>query len=638
MDQIKLIGICLSTAHEEDRFNFIKELNKYAVEKGYRLIIFNSCADLYEQNSANNEESSAVFRLVPYEKLSALIIFPNIMYNDKAVEDAVAGCRKHNIPVISIDKELDGCHCFAFSNANVFKQLCRHVICDHGARNVFMIAGFKDNIYSEERIRVFKEVLQENNIPVDENNIGYGCFWELPTIEVLKKWFIKEKREVPQAIICANDFMAITASSFLQKLGYKIPDDCIITGFDGIKQTEYLPPNITTCKQDFTTMGRLIIDTLQRIENGEDVTGPFYVDFNIIYSQSCGCKPLSYENVTASITDLITTLRFSEERQKMVVSTQNVIPRIMFFDHLPRLLMKRYKINTCIFAINDGIFNPPNFGTNYNMENCFSENMDVLFHSYGKNELEQCTIPRSRLIPRYDLLFENENPVIVCCANFADMILGYCVFQPEIDINEYEKIDVFMNTTGAALGDFHNRMQIKSMNQKLMEINNDLQKISQRDFMTGLFNRRGFFDKLSSVLDTPENHGRQLVFISADLDGLKIINDNFGHAEGDNAIITVGRALLSSSLQSEICARFGGDEFGVAVICPDNDNDVFFEDFKKRFLDFLWDYNRKSGKPYQVRASIGYCSAPINNKLSVDKMIELADEKMYEYKAKNKKL
>ena len=373
MDQIKLIGICLSTAHEEDRFNFIRELNKYAVEKGYRLIIFNSCADLYEQNSANNVESSAVFRLIPYEKLSALIIFPNIMYNDKAVEDAVAGCHKYNIPVISIDKELDGCHCFAFSNANVFKQLCRHVICDHGARNVFMIAGFKDNIYSEERICVFKEVLQENNIPVDENNIGYGCFWELPTIEVLKKWFIKEKREVPQAIICANDFMAITASSFLQKLGYKIPDDCIITGFDGIKQTEYLPPNITTCKQDFTTMGRLIIDTLQHIENGENVTGPFYVDFNIIYSQSCGCKPLSYENVTTSITDLITTLRFSEERQKMVVSTQNVIPRIMFFDHLPRLLMKRYKINTCVFAINDGIFNPPDFGTNYNMENCFSE-------------------------------------------------------------------------------------------------------------------------------------------------------------------------------------------------------------------------------------------------------------------------
>ena len=170
-----------------------------------------------------------------------------------------------------------------------------------------------------------------------------------------------------------------------------------------------------------------------------------------------------------------------------------------------------------------------------------------------------------------------------------------------------------MNTTGAALGDFHNRMQIKSMNQKLMEINNDLQKISQRDFMTGLFNRRGFFDKLSAVLDTPENHGKQLVFISADLDGLKTINDNFGHAEGDNAIITVGRALLSSSLQSEICARFGGDEFGVAVICPDNDADVFFEDFKKRFLDFLWDYNRKSGKPYQVRASIGYCAAHINS-------------------------
>ena len=636
MNQIKLIGICLSTAHEEDHFSFIKELNKHAVKKGYRLVIFNSCADLYEQNTAVNEESSAVFRLVPYERLSALILFPNIMYNDATVAEAVKNCHRYNIPVISMDKAIDGCLLFTFSNAEIFGQLCRHVICDHGARNVFMMAGFKDNVYSEERIRVFKKVLEENGLPVIEENIGYGCFWELPTIDVLNKWFVEEKRDVPDAIICANDFMAITVSSYLQSLGYKIPEDCIITGFDGIKQAEYLPPNITTCKQDFDEMGRLIIDTIIRIEQGEQIQGPFYVDFNIIYSQSCGCKPLSYEKVTSSITDLISSLRLTEERQKMILSTQNIIPKITFFDHLPRLLMKRYKINTCIFAINEGIFSPPDFGTKYTANNCFGQNVDILFHCYGKTELEHCTIPVKRLFPRYDILFENETPVIVCCSVFSDMVLGYCAFQPDININEYEKIDVFMNATGTALGDFHNRMQIKSMNRKLLEINDDLQKISQRDFMTGLFNRRGFFDKLDSLTELPENYGRQLMFISADLDGLKVINDNFGHAEGDNAIIIVGKALLSSSLHSEICARFGGDEFGVALICPDSNTDLFFEDFKKRFLDYLWDYNRNSGKPYQVRASIGYCAAPINNKLNIEKMIELADEKMYEYKAKNK--
>ena len=160
-----------------------------------------------------------------------------------------------------------------------------------------MMAGFKDNVYSEERIRVFKKVLVENGLPIIEENIGYGCFWELPTIDVLDKWFVEEKRDVPDAIICANDFMAITVSSYLQSLGYKVPEDCIITGFDGIKQAEYLPPNITTCKQDFDEMGRLIIDTIIRIEQGEQIQGPFYIDFNIIYSQSCGCKALAYEKV-----------------------------------------------------------------------------------------------------------------------------------------------------------------------------------------------------------------------------------------------------------------------------------------------------------------------------------------------------
>ena len=144
MKQLKLIGVCLSTINEEDRFNFICGLNKYAVLSGYRLLIFNSCADLYEQSTANNEGSSAVFRLIPYDKLSALILFPNIMYDTGIVDEVVRNCHEHGVPIISIDKEMPGCISFAFSNADIFEKLCRHVIEDHGARKLFHAEFFPE--------------------------------------------------------------------------------------------------------------------------------------------------------------------------------------------------------------------------------------------------------------------------------------------------------------------------------------------------------------------------------------------------------------------------------------------------------------------------------------------------------------
>ena len=631
MEQIKLIGVCLSTLHEEDRFSFVSELNRHAVINGCRLLVFNSCADMYEQSPESNKGSSAVFRLIPYEKLSALIIFPNIMYDTCIIDEIAENCRLHDLPLISIDKEIDGSIVFAFKNADIFEKLCRHVIEDHGARKLYMLAGFEGNVYSNERIEAFKRALAVNNIPIDDNNIGYGCFWEQPTVEVLTQWFVTEKREIPDAIICANDFMAIAASSFLQSMGVRIPEDCIITGFDGVKQTEYLPPQITTCKQDFDKMSRLIFETILKLWKGGTVEKHVYVDFNIIYSQSCGCKPVSYENTSNSIRTLLNSLSLADERHKMICNTQTCIPQISDVNYLARIIINKFKFDTCIFALNNDIFEPPDFGSQYKDSECFGRNIDILYHRYNKTEYERCCIPKKMLLPRYDLLLSRELPIIVCCSHFSTMVMGYCVFQTEIDIDEYEKIHSMMSTVSAALGSFHSKVQIENINDKL-------QRLSQRDFMTGLFNRRGFFERLDGIISDAANTGSALVLISADLDELKYINDTFGHSEGDNAIITVSRALLSSSPQSGLCARFGGDEFCMAIVIRKEDPHVFFTDFKNRFFNFLHEYNANANKTYMVKASIGSSYAIIDGDLNTDEIIKAADEKMYACKLEHKQL
>ncbi|MCM1529492.1 MAG: diguanylate cyclase [Alistipes sp.] len=633
----KLIGVCLSTIHEEDRFNFVKELNGQAVKKGFRLMIFNSCSDLYEHDNADNDGAASVFRLIPYEKLDAIIIFSNFICTESIVRMIIDNSLRHNIPTISIDKQYEGCFNFSFAYADIFERLVHHVINEHGARELFLITGAKDNPFSDARTNAFKNVLEECGIPFSQNNVGYGNFWDGPTLDLMKQWFEIEKRSLPDAIICANDSMAITVSGYLQQQGYSIPEDCIITGFDGIEQAHYHLPHITTCRQNYNEMSRLILDTIEAVERGESVPAERTVGFEMILSQSCGCKCASNARINPIVQTLIDRLRLSTERQDMICTIQSSISKMNDINELPPILIDKFRLHTNIFAMNSDIFDSPDYGTFHKGEQSFGENVDIIYNRYFWRDFEQGTLPAAELIPRYDLITEREDPIVICTIHFIDMVMGYSVFQPEINLDEYRKMHTLMSAICASLGNFHGRIQIRRINEQLLRANNELHHMSQRDFMTGLYNRRGFFEIFSSRMDNAGQKSAAVVVISADLDELKYINDTFGHQEGDSAITTVGRALMSSSVQEEICARFGGDEFCVAAIIPADDAGEYFAEFKSRFLGFLNNYNKKSDKPYIVRASIGCSVKMIGEYDGLDDMIRIADENMYCDKSEHKR-
>lgn len=639
----KLIGVCLSTLFNEDRYGFISKFNRYAVDAGYRLIIFNSDSDLYEQFNKNNEGAASVFRLIPYEKLSALIIFPSFIQNEGIIEEIVENGKKRNIPIISIDREIDGCICYAFNYSDAFENICRHVIEVHGAKNIYLITGEKGNDYAEQRRFAYRRALESNNILYDENNVGYGCFWEEPTNDILLRWFDKEKREIPDAIVCANDIMAITVSRFLQNRGYNVPEQCIVTGFDNIEQAKLHSPRLTTCYQNYDEMGMRIIEKIEEFYSAEDTGIPecaVKIGFNMVFSGSCGCCNIDEYDVNTAVQKLIVRNRKSNEREAMICSMQSSISKMSDISELPAVMVDKFGFHTMVLAVNQDVFMPPNFGLNRTGNESYTSKVDIMHQRYYWYDIAPCTIDTSELIPHPELMLKRNDPIIVCGVHFMEMAMGYCVFQPDMGIDEYQKIHSFTVAMGAALGNFHSRHQIKMINQQLLDANHELHKLSQRDFMTGLFNRRGFYDKLESILNEMDGKDSRIVIISADLDRLKYINDTFGHLEGDNAITTVGRALVSSSVQGEICARFGGDEFCVAAVVDEEEAKYYFNDFKDRFCDYLYDYNRKSGKEYVLNASIGCCVEKIQGRIDIEEMIKIADENMYidkmEHRSKNK--
>ncbi len=162
--------------------------------------------------------------------------------------------------------------------------------------------------------------------------------------------------------------------------------------------------------------------------------------------------------------------------------------------------------------------------------------------------------------------------------------------------------------------------------------NNQLNRISMHDELTGVFNRRGFYESANSIFTAPENNGRKCVLIFADLDNLKKINDNFGHEEGDFAIKAAASFLKSGLRNTDIVARIGGDEFTAFAMCED---EKIIKSIPARIKAIAEKYNKKSDKEYNITISIGIyelCCSPSEN---IQNYMDKADSSLYEDK-KNK--
>lgn len=631
-----LIGVCLSTIQDENRFNFIKALNKYAVSGGYRLLVFNACNDLSDNSDPNSKGESAVFRLIPYDKLSALVMMSGSILDKTVVSRIVTTAQEHGVPVISIGSGTDDCINMSFSDSDTFERIVRHVIEAHGAHELYMIAGVKNEPTSDERIAAFRRALDAYNIEFNENNIGYGNLLESSTTDLLTQWFVTEHRPVPDAIICVNDPMAVVTSIYIQRLGCSVPDDCIITGFDSTMQTEFYLPHLTTCRRNYNEMGKRLIDMIVRLGRGEQCSSGT-IDFNIKLSQSCGCEKIDRNNVNDAMRAVLNRLKQSSLRQNFMCEIQSSVSNADDIKSLPHILMDKFSFSTCLFALNTDIFEPPFFGEQHDSESPFTENISVLCQRYHWDEQPPCNIRLNELLPDFQTITKRPEPIILCCLHSIGKVLGYCAFQPRIDFDDYEKMHTLMNALNSSLGTFHSKMHVQYTTSELMQLNEKLRVSSLHDFMTGLFNRRGFYAETQKLITSDQvKKEMQIALVFADLDGLKHINDSFGHNEGDNAIITLGHALLSSAFRGEICARFGGDEFCTAVLIPQSQAESYCTRFRKDFSDYLRYYNESSGKPYKVETSMGFYLHPVCSDIDLEELVNTADKLMYEEKMMHK--
>ncbi|MFC0696733.1 sensor domain-containing diguanylate cyclase [Paraburkholderia humisilvae] len=182
-------------------------------------------------------------------------------------------------------------------------------------------------------------------------------------------------------------------------------------------------------------------------------------------------------------------------------------------------------------------------------------------------------------------------------------------------------------------------MKPRVLNQEELDLLRDLGEMAEQelvsfqlamtDELTGLSNRRGFQVLAQHALNMCKRMARPATLLFFDMKGFKQINDTYGHAEGDRALIGFAQVLRNALRESDVIGRLGGDEF--AVLLTDCDAAVYAQ-VAERVRDQLDTFNREAQRGYDVRCNVGQASYEPDSGKSIDDLLSVADAAMYVHK------
>lgn len=635
-----IIAVCCATLRELSVLEPMDAICKRANELGFGVQIFQAFEEIAGNQDVYEGEESA-FRLINYDEISGLIIFSERIKNQEIISGLIKQAKAHDIPAVSFDRKEEGCINVTFDYADAFEQIVRHLVEHHKFKDFFIMAGMKDNSFTDERLDVIRKVFSENNIELRGEDIAYGEFWDWPTRAAMNEFF-ESGRNMPEAFIAMNDTMATIVIDELQKHGYKVPEDTVVTGFDGIYLSEYFVPKVTTAKQQFDVAGEKAVEAILECLSGKcENTLDISIPFKMLARQSCGCHGVDISRIAANVSDLYSNFesskRFSgfmeEMSRRMIVNIG--IDRFRyesngyshFLDNHDRVLLCIYKE---FLKVDDKAY--INLCSQYPDLAIDDENDMVVVVDGGKatdHSFEMQTFVEADILPdMYSYISEAKNIIIVPIHTGSE-IYGHAVLNYKIGNRDAYKTKTYINKVSNMLFLIEQQNKLSNSNRELMVMKNQLEEMYITDPMTGIFNRRGFYQKYEELKQIKTDGTATL--ISIDLDNLKKINDTYGHQEGDYAIKSLSDALSEIVGSNGLYARFGGDEF-VALIFDidkvDNITDVLYEDITNRLIR----YEKEGNKPYELRCSLGAIQTDWSNSSDMETLINSSDKLLYNMK------
>ncbi|MBP5565669.1 MAG: substrate-binding domain-containing protein, partial [Lachnospiraceae bacterium] len=294
---IRNIAAVVSGMDEEYPYHIIRGINDFARENDINVSYFAAFGGIVDSKDFDTGEFS-IYALPDFAKFDGVLLLSNTFANPEIRNCIIDKVKKAGVPAVIFEcKDHEEFYDVSINNYSVMKKLVEHLIDKHGCKTFNFIAGPSANPEANDRYRAFRDALADHNIEFDERRLFNGVFRSYDGIKAIEE-FAASGLSLPDAFVCANDSMALTAMSILQRMGYNIPDDVIITGFDNTFNARNSFPALTTVKRPLYPSGQKAIQILIDLINGVPHEKSTLFEATPVFSESCGCTDEDIEDIT----------------------------------------------------------------------------------------------------------------------------------------------------------------------------------------------------------------------------------------------------------------------------------------------------------------------------------------------------
>lgn len=616
-------------------------IKKACLEQDVELLIF-PIAAMHNIKYGYDYQYIAVTAFLSLNNLDGIIFCSGTQMHYMSKADLVSYLKSYSsIPIINISAEIPGFPSILVECYTAYEKLIGNLVNVQGCSK-FGILGVRGNSGEAKlRTKYIKTILEKNGIPVRNLPVWKGNFDYQTSLTELETYYEAHKSFDFDALICLNDEMAFGAMQFCQKIGKRVPEDVAIVGFDDLDRSAFCVPPLTSINQQLDKQGKVAVEILVDLIRGKKVENVTVVEAKPIMRESSARK--SYDEIES---DHHTASNYSGMEWHM--KKQHIFQVTKFFTEMQSDMtieqlrsrinkdMRSFKVSACAVVLYDkpiemntpfDYFNLPHKASVFS---CFDDHTG--FDSTVNKDKYKFD-PNEYMLPPDLIEFSTEGEIVMTLFH-NNLQYGYIILRPgDYDVTMY---DLLIKMMSATIANVYSFSLMHSESTKFRAQYDKLDVIARTDELTGLNNRRGLYDLGQITLKFAKAMQQSGVVVYCDMDGLKKINDNYGHEVGDRAIIAESIILKGNFRSNDIVARIGGDEF--AIICPGLNQQVF-ERIRNQINDDCVKWSEANKTPYKLAISMGAVTYPSEESdYQITPLLSKADAALYVEKCRRKKL
>lgn len=290
--------ICVITAQVEEstQNRFMQGFLKQAYDMNYDVCIFSMFLK-YQDSTDREVGDSNIYNLINFNLFDAVVLCQDTIQTPGVVEKLEKRLQSEfaNGVVVVVDKENNIFPTVMMDHYTPIVKLVDHLIEVHGHKNIYFLGGLKEHIHSKQRLAGYIDSMKAHNLPVTDDMIYYGTYW-YDSGDYMVDELVKDKEHLPDAIVCANDCMAIGVCTAFDRYGIRVPEDIAVVGYDSIEDGRNSPVPITSADIPADDCGHYCMKYIDAKLNGHDVP-EFKSNVELYIGGTCGCEGWERETV-----------------------------------------------------------------------------------------------------------------------------------------------------------------------------------------------------------------------------------------------------------------------------------------------------------------------------------------------------